>query len=363
MNRPKIQDGTLQTDMNYTWETYLDDIFRLLKPDEKIAFAEAVGVTPKTIGRWRSGEDLPQPKNLERLLFTALSMQQRQAFLPFLKKDLRMWQTLPPAVRERIEREQEGLFALPSSSYLDAFCLKLLRLQRDTPDRFWQISGVLLREALTTLETHPEQVGIKIVVALCTPPHQGKIQSLHAQLEMGTTPWRGDLHLQDYYLGGESLAGYVTMHGHGEMIPDIITYASSLPSAPLLPYERSIAAFPIRRTQDTAGAFIVSCTQPDYFIPERMTLIEIFADLIRLALYDEQFFPLALFQLAMMPSQERQQALLAAFRQRVEQAYRRTKEASPSSILELSTIEQETRRQLEEELLQQVHAEDSSLPA
>jgi GAF domain-containing protein len=233
---------------------------------------------------------------------------------------------------------------------LDAFSLKMLRLQRDTPDRFWQLSGAILREALKQVETHPAQTGVEITIAKCMPPRDGKVRSLRLLAGMGTPPWRGDLHTKDYFLGTESLAGHVITMRHGEMIPDTGEKGVQAP-VQVVQHERSVAAFPIMRENCIAGVLLVSSTQTNYFMEERMMLIEIFADLIRLAFYDSEFHPITNIDLGLMPPLAFQRTHFANFRQRVESMYRRASRDESASMRELIRVEEQVREQLEEELL------------
>jgi transcriptional regulator with XRE-family HTH domain len=335
-----------------TWQTFLDDLCRRMKSEEKQTFSAAVGVSMTTINRWRRGEDWPKTRNLERLL-TVLSAEQRQQLLFLMRRDPKVWVLLPMDVRATLpaetENEQVSLF---QRGHLDDFCLKMLRLQRDTPDRFWQLSGAVLREALKQLETHPVQTGMEIIVTKCMPPRAGKVRSLRLLVGMGTSPWRGDLHTKDGFLGIESLVGYSLSRRHGEMVSDLTASSFHTP-VQRIGQEQSAAAFPIMRENCIAGALLVSSVQADYFTPERMELIEIFADLIRLAFYDSEgeFYPQETLDLGLMPPWTIQREYFEAFRKRVEDEYRRVSNEETSSMRELMRVEEQVRTQIEDELL------------
>ncbi len=345
-----------------TWRTFLDDYCRRLKPDEKQAFAAHVGVSTTTINRWRRGKDSPKAINLERIL-SAFSESQRQQFLVLLRRDPKVWSLLPADIQNTYplalqpgeQDEHTSHFRL---GLLDHFCLKILRLQRDTPDRFWQISGAVLREALKQLETHPTQTGLEIIITKCMPPKDGKVRSLRATVGMGTPPWRGDLHYIDGFLGIKSLAGYAVARRHGEMIPAM---SNAHMSAQVMGQEQSAAAFPIMRENCIAGALLVLCAQADYFTAEKMELIEIFADLIRLAFYDseDEFHSQETIDLGLMPSWAVQREHFESFRKRVEDEYRRASTEESSSMRELMRIEERVREQIEDELLKIEGSEES----
>jgi len=339
-----------------TWRMFLDDLCRRMKADQKRAFAHDVDVSQATINRWRRGEDWPKTRNLERLL-AILSEGDRERMLSLMREDPKVWLLLPTEVRGR----HEPLDATSSLRNLDLdhFCLNVLRLQRDSPDPFWQLSGAILRECLKHLETHPVQVGMEIVVALCMPPRGGKVRSLRAAVGMGTSPWRGDLHPKDYYLGINSLAGYVVTTRRGDMVPDLAQQSFRTP-APFLTHERSAAAFPIMRVangpsaeMNIAGALIASSFQQEYFIPERLDILEVFADIIRLALYNDEFtfYPSSLIELLPIPSWSIQRVLLEPFWERV--TAESTRAMVEGNELSLGEIEEQVRAYIEDELILQ----------
>lgn len=339
----------------FTWHIWLDDLCRRMKASEKKAFTTAVGVSKTTLNRWRRGADNPKTANLERMLLF-LTEEQQQQFLFLLRKDLKVWASLPMSIQETHllgpQEDQEERLSVFLLGMLNSFSIKMLRLQRDTPDRFWQLSGAILREMLKQLETHPTQTGLEVTIAKCMPPKDGKVRSLRTFVSMGTPPWRGDLHTRHCFLGAESLAGYAIFQRHGEMVPDLTDTGSHIPiPVQAGQHERSVAAFPITREQCVAGVLQIASTQVNYFTPERMALIEICADLIRLAFYDEEFYPLASIDLRLMPSLALQESHFMSFRQRVEFEYRRMSSDESTSLRELTKVEEKVRTQIEEELL------------
>lgn len=324
---------------NVTWRTYLGDLVRRMDATQKQKFYEGVGVTRTTVGRWRSGDDSPKAANLQRLL-TVLLGEQRDQFLDLLQDDPRMWALLPGEV-------QNLLTPLPKGSIPSPIYAKILREGRNGPDRFWQLCETLLRYALAQLD--PQRLGMEIVVARCMPPRTGgKVRSLHEDVAMGTSPWRGDLHHKEYFLGAESLAGYAVSSRHGEMVPDLQNERALVPFHPM-EHERSAAAYPIIRENCIAGALIVSSTQVGHFIPDFLALIEAYADLVSLAFYDRDFYPASLIDLCLMPRWTTQQAYMVSFRSRVEETYRT---ALLSEKQDLAQVEQAVRTMLEGELIQ-----------
>ncbi len=327
-----------------TWRSFLGDIFRLMDPGAKRAFAQQLGVTLASIYRWLRTEDVPKRAKLVELL-TLLPGGQREQMLALMRADPNVMLQLSDEERKSEETSVETL---------DSFCLNLLRLQRDSPDRFWQLSGAILRKCLALLETHPQQVGIEIVVATCMPPRDGNVRSLRAIVGMGTPPWQSFLHEKDYFLGLNSLAGNVVVTRRGKEISDLAQSPAFAP-APFIEHERSAAAFPIMHTIEgsspemaVAGAIIASCTQPDYFSDaSRMEILEVFADLIRLALHEYIFYRAFQIDLVALPLWEKQREILATFWEKFTVA-----KARAEGQHTYAEVEALVRKQLEGELLQ-----------
>lgn len=323
------------------WRDYLDRLVREMKASEKQSFLETLGVTRSTLQRWRNGANVPNAEHMACLL-GGLAPQVREQFGELLKED--------PHMRLRLSPEAALAKKMGIS---DTFTAEVFRLQRDASDRFWLLCSAILRHALGQLEDYPRQpVGMEIVVARCMPPQRdGKIRSLRMVVGMGTPPWRQDLHSQDTFLGSESVAGWAILRRRGEMVPD--TAEKTLASLYMRECERSCAAFPILFGNRIAGAICVVCTQPHYFTSEHLELIEQYADLMRLAFYDTDFYPASSIDLQQMPPRIIQLAKLETFRQRIAAEYRKAIKAD-GAFRNIAQIEQRVRSLLEEELLHMV---------
>lgn len=323
-----------------TWRSYLNELIRLKSAAEKKQLYEAVQVSRNAFQRWRTGDNTPDAAHLA-LLLKALPEPERQRLQVLILDDPRVRPLLP---QEVVLLAGQPTDRIPQSVYEEVF-----RLGRGTPDHFWVLCSLILFHALSQLETHPHTTGVEISVARCLPARSdGKVRSLREVVGQGTAPWRQDLHSKDLFLGAEALAGYAVMQHHGLMVPD--RSGSSIP-VHWVEHENSCAAFPILLGGQVAGALLASCAVSEFFTPDKLTLLEKYADLIRLAFCDQEFVPPSSIELALMPSWERQQPHLASFRQRVQEEYARALREG-ESFEGLAQIEARVRQSLEGELLQ-----------
>jgi hypothetical protein len=347
-----LRGRLLRSDVNkeVTWREYLDEIVRSKPAAEKKQLYEAVHVTRTAFQRWRRGEYTPRASHIAFLL-QALPQDERERLRALMLDDPTARALLP---QEEILLGKQEPGRIPQSVYEEA-----LRVARDTPERFWLLSGFIVSHALSQLETHPQQTGIQMVIARCMPPRpDGKIRSLRRVAGQGTPPWRQDFHLLEGFLGAESLAGAAVMKRHGVMVPDLLD-SSGAPTSEPMDHEQSAAAYPLLREGAIAGALLVSCRQAQFFTPERLKLIERYADLLRLAFYDHEFYPSAQIDLGWMPAWPVQQPSFRTFRQRVQEEYQRA--LREGALSEVSLVEERVRAMLEEELLKVSSSQDEPL--
>lgn len=349
-----------------SWLTFFEKVYLDMDPEQKTAFHGKAGVTPQSIGRWRRQEAEPRRSNLKRIL-AALPEEKSQKLILLLGDDPKMRTYLPEDIQATLTPLEDGQELLLQQDLLGPFFLQLfrqlLKLERESPEPEWQMSGLILRQALTLLETHPQKTGINLTVCACRPPKDGKTRSLWRRIAMGTDPFRGDLHNETLFLGAESLAGYVASVHHGEMIPDLKNNTSHLP----IQLEeggdakniRSIAAYPIKKEgQRIAGVLVAAAKAPDFFTPERLAILEIFADLMRFVFRSESAF-IAGDQIALdyMPQLPVQSAYFASFQQRVQQTYEEWRHED-RSMQELTHVKDHVLDLIEKEL-QQMSTEKS----
>jgi hypothetical protein len=155
---------------------------------------------------------------------------------------------------------------------------------------------------------------------------------------------------QPFFLGSESLAGYVVKACHPKSEQNLASNASLFTTFQSRPFVSTLAV-PILYTQRIAGCLLISSTQADYFLSStRLSQVKDDAQLIALAFAAEQFYPVECIELQTMPPFEQQQAHIATFRQRVVALMRtRHTTARPLTWMEAEEL---IWQQLEEEMIQ-----------
>ena len=312
------------------WRDLLGKIIK--DSQERQRIANELGVSPVTLMRWVTGESNPRPQNL-RLLINALP-EYRQLFLDSIPEELSN-ALVQGGGEEHLSHEIPSIFY---ARVLNAHCTlpKILH--------FSSICDVILQQALKQLD--PNRVGMEITVVQCMPlSHDSKVRSLRESMGRGTPPWNRELEQRTMFLGAESLAGYVVASGRMLAIQSR-SEAESLFPAQWVEWEESAMAYPIIRSDYVAGCFLVSSTQPGYFLSlPRQTLIQNYAELLSVAFEPNTFYKLQCVELGRMPSYEIQSPHLATFRSRVA-------EAMVQFRLDIVQAERKVWQQIEEELLQ-----------
>jgi transcriptional regulator with XRE-family HTH domain len=317
-----------------TWRELLSKVIQ--DPQERHRIATELGINSATLVRWAHNETNPRQQNLLQLL-TAISHQYQTLFFELVEEEF-------PAVLRDGSVTSEPL-SIPSEFYTRVF-----HTHGTVPKalRFSSMCDLILQQALEQLD--PNRVGIAIIVARClSTPHRNNIRSLRESAGRGTPPWESNLEQYAILLGAESLAGYAVSFFHLIVNQNLREDQSRLPG-----YrgegEESAAAWPIVLEGKIAGSLLVSSTQPNYFLPSRITLIESYAELITLAFEPEEFYEPQRIELGIVPPQHVQQPYLSMFRQRfletMNQAARNQHPISPNQA------EQMVWQQLEEDLLQ-----------
>lgn len=288
------------------WQSLLESL--TVHPAERSRVAEALGVNPFTITRWISGESEPRLKNLRQL--PNLFPEQKALFEEFIDEVMK-----PPV---------PGPLIL-SASYL----ARILAVVAETsgPVRAWTIRHLAFLQLLQALDPS-KNLGIEISIAQCTPPQERKepIQSVCERLSIGTGPWKSDIERKLLFLGSESLAGWAVDRGEPGIIQDLERADQVLPFRPGI-YEKSAAAFPLRRGTSIAGCLLIVSAQAEYFSSDRLSYLETYANVCALSFRDDEFFTPILLKEIPCLSPTQQQQLQAHFRLRIREI-RRTSDLS-----------------------------------
>lgn len=287
-----------------SWRDVLETITS--DPAERERIALEVGVGSITIVRWIRNKTDPRPINLRRLLASVPAQYQQQLLELLLKEFPELG---PPSSEAAGDLTEE----LPPGVINEVL---LTRATESAQLLFWTISRQVLQSALRQFD--PEQLGMAISVLQCMPPaSDGKIHSLREVVGLGTSPWKSEFEPKALFLGAESLAGHTLTSGHLEQIADLSDESSILP-AHRFEHEVSAVAHPIMYAGHVAGCFLLSSTQPGYFLPPaRQVLIQRYANLVALAFEIDDYYPPDVVELRVMPPFEQQQPYLASYWQRV----------------------------------------------
>ena len=316
-----------------TWRALLGMVID--DPQEKQRLANELKISQLTLSRWVTNETKPRLHNL-RLLLKALP-EHRALLLTLLAGEFEEFSTTT-------EVEEETEIEIPSAFYARVFQANA----ELTPSlRSWLIRDIILQQALEQLD--PKRQGMAIILAQCMPPTKERIvRSLREVMGRGLPPWSRDLEQQAILLGAESMVGYVVTTGRSITNQNLNRDQGIFP-AYRAQWEESSTAHPILRGNLVAGCLLVSSTQPDYFSPERLTLIQSYADLLVLAFAPEEFYELERIKLSVMPQYDIQRIHLATFQERV---YRILQEAArKNEPINSVQAEQLAWQQLEGELI------------
>lgn len=302
------------------------------------------------------------------------SVRKRQ-FLKVMPVDLR---TLQRWVRREIERpsdlylnalltalpdEQEELLSSLHEEFPDfkplvqpdpilaevstQFYARILEAYATTAEslRFWTLCSHVLWQLLDHLE-RDSQASIQLIVARCTHPldNARPIYSLHQAFATGTPPFSWAVEVRPYFVGSESLSGYVISSGSAAVIQDareeypqvVVQWAE---------HEVSAAGFPILSANRIAGCLRISASEPRFFTHRVQKLCHYFSRLLSLAFNPEDFFERSRFHLEPMPYYKEQDRFLARLQPRI---------ATLQKTLIYEQAERLARLELEDELRRMV---------
>lgn len=317
-----------------TWRDLLGELIK--NPQERQRIAEALNVTPITLSRWVQRESKPRQQSLRRLLLVV--PEYRQSLLELLEEEFPGF-----TLSQREGEQQSEHLSIPSEFYK-----RVLHTLTTLPHtlRFSSLCDLILQQALEQLD--PQKQGMAIIVACCMPPTIGKVRSLRERTGRGTPPWKHDLEQQGILLGAESLAGHALSIGHFDVNQSLAEPFNRGPGYSA-EWEESAVAVPILHLGKVAGSLLVSSTQPNYFSPAQIELVESYAELLVLAFDAEEFYELGHIELALVPPREVQQPYFATFVQRVGQVM--VQAMKDGHALGFLQAQQRVWQQIEQDLL------------
>jgi GAF domain len=326
-----------------TWRQLL--ALRISDHDERRRIAQLAGVDEVTLKRYAEGKTkrirprLLQPlvaawPSEERPLMTRLILEEFPDFVPGEQHDAASLNGL-------------NATAAPDGIPLEVY-ERATRAYATTPLslRFWVISNLVLGAALEQLDPRPHPVGVEVVLVQCMRcSHSETVGYLRETCLLGTPPWRTD-QLTQLFLGAESLSGYAVTSARPALCQNLRTNPAFLPVR-VEAYEESAVAYPLLQGERVGGCLLVASAQEDFFTPQRLQLVNAYADLAVLALQDEQFYEKQAIQLGTMPATDVQQAHFASFRRRVNELI----SAPDRKVSNIVQAEQLVWSQLAEELM------------
>ncbi len=283
------------------WREFLGKA--IVDTQERQRIANELGVSTVTLTRWSNGVSNPRPQNLRHLL-RALP-QHRTVLVELIHEE---FPDVIQTIGDDLEKDESQEIPLELYTHVMHAYSTLAKTQR-----FWTLSNFILNQALGQLD--PNHVGLAVTLIKCMPPKQGIIRSLREHVGHGTPPWGSNLEQQAVLLGSESMAGFTVMNGRPLIRQNQKEQEGRFP-AHWTEWEVSATAYPIQRAGTVAGSFVVSSTQPDYFLPFRVKLIEQYSELLSLAFEQEEFYPLDVINLYEMPVYTAQRAPLTTLHRR-----------------------------------------------
>lgn len=315
------------------WRDILAEIVQ--NPKERQHILDELGIRPITISRWISGESFPRANKLHQLL--NLYPYHREQFAAALRHEKGMDEFAAPV-------EDETPANIPSEFYTGLFETRAVVAENLY---YWTLCDQILSSALGQLD--PNRLGMSLWIARCMPPVNGKVRSLYESEGIGTPPWRENLEHEGMFLGAESLAGHVVTTFHYKIVNNLEEEITLVPVAPS-PYEKSCAIFPILYSGRIAGVFSAASRQINYFsVPNRITLLQKYADLISLIFTSEDFYGPEQIELQVMPKQEKQKPFFARFNDLMRETIIRAAKANRPA--DKNEAERLVRIQLEEQLI------------
>lgn len=257
---------------------------------EVARIAHELDVADNTVYRWMNGSSEPRAALLKRLLEVLPEHRGNLTYAINL--------TFPDA----LEALSPGLHEVPKAIYRQV--LELMATTQEDDARHWQISQAVFESALLHLDA--ERHGMAVTYASLMPIHEDGIHSLRESIMRGNSPWPFNLESR-VYLGSTTLAGTAAMLQRPQ------TWSESSQDDRLLvdvdEFERSAGACPVMRAGRISGVLIISSTRHDFYTdPVAVQSLVEYAQLLSLAMREQDFFPTSSLHLRPMPELRWQRA-------------------------------------------------------
>lgn len=282
-----------------SWRDLLKEVIENIVERQRIA--NVLGVNPITLVRWADKQARPRLHYRQKLI-DAVPAQMRQEFAASLTKEF------PEDMQPANAGEEEPTPEIPSAFYARAFSA-----YTSTPHslRSSSIFTIILQQMLAHLDA--EREGLFVSVIRCTRPAKDRpVRSLQEIIGRGTPPFKLYQEMQPMFLGIESLAGAAVMDFSKQINQNL--KENSFRPALRTEFEESAMACPLTFEGRIAGCLLVSSTQLNYFTARRQQLVQDYANLLILALRQEDFYDHSNISLVVMPSPQEQQPVFERYR-------------------------------------------------
>jgi hypothetical protein len=298
----------MSTDKNpdaSNWRELLAHILR--NPREKRQLLDQLNVRSITLTRWINGETEPRQQNLQQLVKVLMRYSDH---LPESLKDEKNAGDLSLLLTS----EEQVSPTIPSGLYSQVLA-SLAHISEHL--RFWTIANMILHQAMEQLDPFDQGIALWITHCMRNEDEMAKkIRSLH--LTLGYCNRKLDrLEQEGMFLGIEAAEGEALVMGHPVIYQDQRQTGFLTPKTPVLDH-CSAAIYPITYQGLVGGTFSVASMSTNYFLmPERVTLVQRYSELLSLAFAPTDFVPRENVLLGVMPDYDVQKKHFADFRQRV----------------------------------------------
>ncbi|MBA2395872.1 MAG: GAF domain-containing protein [Ktedonobacteraceae bacterium] len=284
-----------------TWRTVLGEVIRSSTLRQRLA--QDLHVKPITLTRWANNISQPRSDALRAL----------PAALPSLQQEL----------TELIEREYPNLFATEThdsqrvQGIPAVFYARFFRDYTALPTNIRDASLRLLAMQQLLVQLDPQQRGMAVFIAQCTPPSlYSSVSSLFKVIGRGTALWEDTFPYQAQLFGVESLIGNALQMAHPLMVQNADEHVYLYPGQHMAAVESRVA-IPVILADRAAGCLCALSSRPASFSPEQIALLQDYAEVVTITFSSEEFYALQDIKLGVMPVFEEQQPYLKTFQQRV----------------------------------------------